>query len=154
MICFYLAEKKDDYAAAKLLFSQYAASIMINLDFQHFEDELNGLEKIYTKPFGGIILAKEKDEIMGCIAVRKFSEDVGELKRMFLKPQYQSKGIGKDLLNGAIQLAKECKYTVLRLDTLNYMFPAIRLYKQAGFYEIPPYYYNPITTAIYFEKLL
>jgi len=154
MSSFYLAVTDDDYAVARSLFKAYAASININLDFQHFDDELDGLKTMYSKPFGGIILAKEKEEIIGCVAIRKISENVGELKRMYIKPAYQNKGIGKILLAEALQLAKECNYAIVKLDTLNYMLPAIHLYQQAGFYETPPYYYNPIETAVYFEKIL
>jgi putative acetyltransferase len=154
MTSFFLAETENDYAAAGSLFREYAASIKINLDFQHFDDELNELKKMYAKPFGGIILAKQEDNIIGCVAIRKISEDTGELKRMFIKPGYQNMGIGKVLLEEALQLAKACNYLKVKLDTLNYMLPAIHLYQQAGFYETPPYYHNPIETAVYFEKNL
>jgi len=154
MTSFYLAETDYDYTVAKSLFKEYAASIKINLDFQHFDDELAGLKKMYAKPFGGIILAKAGSETIGCVAIRKISEEAGELKRMYIKPGYQNRGIGKTLLEEALQLAKECNYSIVKLDTLNYMLPAIHLYTQAGFYETAPYYHNPITTAIYFEKKL
>ena len=154
MTSYYLAETDHDYEVASALFQEYAASIKIDLDFQHFDEELNELKKMYAKPFGGIILAKLEDEIIGCVAIRKINPETGELKRMFIKPRFQNKGIGKFLLEEAFHLARECNYTILKLDTLNYMHPAIHLYKQAGFYETAPYYYNPITTAIYFEKKL
>lgn len=154
MISYYLAVTDDDYAAAGILFKAYAASIQINLDFQHFEEELEGLKQMYGEPYGGIILAKDQEEIMGCVAIRKISDEAGELKRMYIKPGYQNRGIGKVLLENALQLAKKCGYAVVKLDTLNHMLPAIRLYQQAGFYETPPYYHNPIATAVYFEKVL
>jgi len=154
MTSYYLAETDHDYEVARALFQEYAASIKINLDFQHFDEELNELKKMYVKPFGGVILAKQEDEIIGCVAIRKINPETGELKRMFIKPRFQNKGIGKFLLEEAFHLARECNYTILKLDTLNYMYPAIHLYKQAGFYETAPYYHNPITTAVYFEKKL
>ncbi len=154
MISFYSAATNEDYTAAGLLFKEYAVSININLDFQHFNDELEGLKLMYAKPFGGIILSKEGNEMIGCVAIRKLSSRAGELKRMYIKPSHQNKGIGKILLSKALQLAKECNYDFVKLDTLNYMLPAIHLYKQAGFYETPAYYHNPIATAIYFEKAL
>ncbi len=151
---FYLAKTDDDYTQARVLFEEYADTININLDFQHFDEELDGLKKMYASPDGGIILVKEESEIIACVAIRKISESVGELKRMYTKPSHQNKGIGKVLLEKALQLAKDCNYSVVKLDTLNYMQPAIHLYQQAGFYETPPYYHNPVETAIYFEKVL
>ena len=154
MINFYLAETDDDYDNARILYQEYAASIMINLDFQHFEDELDNLKEMYGKPHGGIILATDGQEIFGCVAIRKFNNTTAELKRMYIKSAYQNKGIGKNLLHEAIQLAKKYNYRLIKLDTLNSMDKAIHLYKLAGFYETPPYYQNPIPTAIYFEKVI
>jgi len=154
MIDFYLAKTDEDYGDARLLFKEYADAININLDFQHFDEELDGLRKMYAAPNGGIILAEEESEIIACIGIRKISESVGELKRMYTRPGHQNKGIGKILLEKALQLAKDCNYSVVKLDTLNYMLPAIHLYQQAGFYQIAPYYHNPIPTAVYFEKVL
>jgi ribosomal protein S18 acetylase RimI-like enzyme len=154
MINFYLALSDDDYANARILYKEYAASINVSLAFQHFDDELNELKKMYAHPYGGIILANDGEEIFACVAVRKISDEVAELKRMYVKPAYQNKGIGKILLNHAIELAKNCNYSFIKLDTLNYMFSAIHLYKKAGFYETPPYYNNPIQSAIYLEKTL
>ena len=154
MINYYLAETDDDYAAVRQLFSEYAATLNINLQFQHFDEELGGLKKMYAKPVGGIILAREEEVLIGCVGIRKIDDITGELKRMYIKPGHQNKGIGKTLLEKALALARECKYESVKLDTLNYMLPAIHLYRQAGFYEIPPYYYNPNETALYFEKVL
>ena len=70
---------------------------------------------------------------------------------MFVQAAYQQQGIGKKLLEQVIKLAKDLQYKCIRLDTLNYMAPAINLYKQYGFYEIEAYYNNPDSTAVYFE---
>lgn len=154
MIDYFLAATDEDYEEAKVLFKEYAGAINIDLSFQHFDEELSEIKKMYSHAEGGIILAKNENEFTGCVAIRKFDKTVGELKRMFVKPRYQNFGIGKILLEHAIALAKKCNYKLIRLDTLNYMTPAIHLYKQYGFYEIESYYHNPINTAVYFEKKL
>ncbi|CAN5441285.1 GNAT family N-acetyltransferase [soil metagenome] len=154
MIQYMDAGTATEYSEAKLLFEAYAQSININLGFQKFDEELNSLDQMYCLPFGGIILVKDDNEYIGCVGIRKITLEIGELKRMYVKPLYQKKGIGKVLLQKALMLAKDCNYQKLQLDTLNYMIPAINLYKQNGFYEIPAYYFNPIPTVVYFEKLL
>ena len=151
MSSFSLANTANDYAAAQEMFRAYAAAININLDFQHFEEELSNLSKMYSPPQGGIILASDHESVIGCVAIRRINESEGELKRMYVSPEYQNKGFGKILLQKALMLARECNYEKVKLDTLNYMSAAIHLYQQAGFYEIPPYYSNPISTAVYFE---
>ena len=144
----------EEYAVAASLFDQYATWLAIDLSFQNFEEELNNLKNMYAPPDGGIILFKTENDFSGCIAIRRIDADTAELKRMYVKPAFQHKGIGKGLLNEAILLAEKYGYKKIRLDTLSNMTPAIDLYKKNGFYEIPAYYYNPEKTAVYFEKIL
>jgi ribosomal protein S18 acetylase RimI-like enzyme len=151
----YIISSSDaHYTEAKKLFREYAALINIDLAFQKFEEELSAIHKMYSPPTGGIILCRSDGMFAGCIAIRKLDENVCELKRMYVNPNFQGKGIGKNLLEKALQLANEYSYKLIRLDTLTQMLPAIHLYKQYGFYEIAPYYFNPNTTAVFFEKEL
>lgn len=151
----YLRAATDlEYTHAVLLFKEYAQWLNIDLSFQHFDEELLLLKIMYAAPNGGIVLCKDQDEFIGCIGIRKIDDNIAELKRMFVKPAYQKQGIGKILLEKAIELATVLNYKIIRLDTLNCMTAAIKLYKQYGFYEIPAYYYNPNETAVYFEMKL
>jgi putative acetyltransferase len=152
MADFIIANTDQEYSIAALLFKEYAHWLNIDLQFQHFEEELNSLKTMYAPPDGGLILCKIENEFMACVAIRKINNETAELKRMFVRPAFQGLGIGKILLQKAIELAKEANYSCIRLDTLNHMAPAINLYKRFGFYEIPAYYHNPNTTAVYFEK--
>jgi len=149
-----LVQTDEEYKAAALLFKEYAAWLGIDLGFQHFEEELGNLKTMYNAAAGGIILCKEAGSYIACVAVRRSTANTAELKRMFVQPAHQHKGIGKDLLEKAIALAISCNYEYIRLDTLNHMTPAINLYKKYGFYEIPAYYNNPVSTAVYFEKAI
>ena len=148
------AQKDDDYKAASILFKEYAAWLNIDLGFQHFEKELENLKQMYNAADGGIILCKEANSFIACVAIRRISANTAELKRMYVKPAHQHKGIGNTLLEKSFALAQHCNYEYLRLDTLNHMLPAINLYKKYGFYEIAAYYHNPVSTAVYFEKKL
>ena len=147
-------QSKTEYEAAARLFSEYAQWLGIDLGFQHFDKELQELEKMYAAPTGGIILCRSSGNFVGSVAVRKFEGDMAELKRMYVQPAFQHRGIGKALLKRSLELAKEYKYNFIRLDTLSNMLPAINLYKKYGFYEIAPYYHNPNASAVYFEKEL
>jgi ribosomal protein S18 acetylase RimI-like enzyme len=149
-----LISTDEQYAAAASLFKEYAGWLGIDLGFQHFDEELRELKEMYNNADGGIILCKEGQFFVGCVAVRKKEAHIAELKRMYVQPQQQQKGIGKNLLEQALILAKDRNYHFIRLDTLNHMTPAINLYKKYGFYEIGAYYYNPQPTALFFEKKL
>ena len=152
MIKYIRANTAEEYKYAALLFKAYASWLNIDLGFQHFDKELKEIKIMYGKPEGGIILCKTNDEYVGCVGIRKINSNTAELKRMFIKQDWQKQGIGKKLLEKAVELARELNYTTIRLDTLNYMTPAIKLYKGCGFYEIPAYYNNPNATAVYLEK--
>ena len=151
---FIIADTEEQYRSAALLFKEYANWLNIDLQFQHFEEELTLLKTMYAAPEGGIILCKIENECIACVAIRKINNQTAELKRMFVRLGYQRLGIGKILLEKAIDLARSANYSCIRLDTLNYITAAINLYMQYSFYEIAAYYNNPNTTAIYFEKII
>ena len=149
-----LAESDETYSAAAILFAEYAAWLAIDLSFQHFNEELASLKKMYTPAVGGIILCREENKYIACVAIRKIDNETAELKRMFVQPAYQQKGIGKIMLKKSVELARQLGYKRIRLDTLNYMSAAMNLYKGSGFKEIAPYYHNPNSTAVFFELIL
>lgn len=151
---FIQASSHEHYQAAAILFKEYAASLHINLSFQHFDEELQQLQNMYSLPHGGIILCRDKNIFIGCVGIRKNTEEIAELKRMYVLPTYQGKSIGNEMLNQALLFAKKCRYKSVRLDTLNTMLPAMNLYRKNGFKEINAYYHNPIDTVVYFEKKL
>jgi len=150
-IDFIFARTDEEYELSKKIFLEYAEELGFDLCFQNFEEEIKFIKTQYGKPKGGIILIKLNNDIIGCIGVRKLENRVGELKRMYIKRTFRNKGYGKELLYKAIELAREFNYKKLRLDTLPTMDKAIKLYKEAGFIEIEPYRYNPITETIFFE---
>ena len=149
---FLIASGEEQMNAAASMFKSYAQWLSIDLSFQHFEEELQQLQQMYAPNVGGIILCRQGNEFIGCVGIRKLTETTAELKRMFVLPDYQGKGIGKELLKQAFFLAKNCGYKSVKLDTLNTMLQAMNFYKKNGFIEIAPYYHNPLSTAVYFEK--
>jgi putative acetyltransferase len=154
MIDIIIANSEKEYEAAGILFKEYAVWLNIDLGFQKFDEELLHLKEMYSFPNGAIVLCKSENIFTGCVAVRKKENGIAELKRMFTKAAYRKEGIGALLLQRALELAKELHYKKIRLDTLDTMTPAIKLYKKYGFYEIEPYYFNPEKNAVFFEKSL
>lgn len=154
MISYILAETNSDYAAAASLFKEYVAWLNIDLTFQHFDEELLELEEMYALPRGGIILCKDENKFVACVGIRRLDQKTAEMKRMYVQPAFQRKGIADELVKRSLQLAKRCNYKLVKLDTLNTMMPAMNLYKKYGFTETKAYYHNPNDTVVYFEKIL
>jgi ribosomal protein S18 acetylase RimI-like enzyme len=133
----------------RILFQEYAAWLGFDLCFQNFEEELAGLPGDYASPHGCLLLATYHNEITGCIAVRKIDDGICEMKRLFVRPQYQGLSIGRALAETAISEARTIGYHRMFLDTVPSMHRARALYDSLGFVEIGPYYHNPIPGAVY-----
>ena len=136
------------------LLIEYANYLGIDLSFQNFKEELKTLPGNYGPPEGCILLAYYKEKLAGCVSVRKFQDDICEMKRLYVRPKFRRKNVGKDLSNAIIHKAKEIGYNYMRLDTLPSMKEAITLYLTLGFKEIAPYRYNPFEGAKFYELKL
>lgn len=142
---------ENNIAAAVKLFREYADWLGIDLAFQGFEKELSIIHEMYAPPHGALFVVYDQNEAIGCLGLRKIGDGVGELKRMYLKESYRQKGIGKMMLDAALEKARSIGYQKVRLDTLDTMSPAMRFYEKNGFSKIEAYYHNPIAGAVYFE---
>jgi len=144
----------DQINDAISLFQEYANSLNISLAFQNFEEELNIINSMYGSPTGCLLLVYDNVLPIACAAYRKTGEDICELKRMYIKPDYRGKGVSQEILNILCTRAKLNGYKLMRLDTLDTMIPAIKLYIKNGFYTIDAYCYNPNEGVVYMEKSL
>lgn len=103
-IGFIKVESHKNYEIAKDLFKEYEQDIGIDLSFQNFSKELQNLKQQYEEPFGGIILLEYNLMIIGCVAIRKQDDSIGELKRMYIQKTYRKYGLGKLLLKRRLNL--------------------------------------------------
>lgn len=75
----------------------------------------------------------------GCGGVQLFGNDFGELKRMYVRPQFRGLGFGKLMLDHLAEYTRSRGVGVLRLETGIHQTAAIALYERAGFRRIPPF---------------
>jgi len=150
------ATTEDDIQAARRLFSDYAASLGIDLGFQDFESELATLPGDYAPPQGALLLAVEDDRVLGCVALRPLepAARMGELKRLYVSPAGRGQGIGLTLTLAILHAARSAGYERVRLDTLPSMQTAQRMYERLGFRDIDAYRYNPVESARFLELKL
>ncbi len=136
------------------LFEEYSASLGFDLDFQDFEEELVNLPGVYAPPDGRLLIAFWQEQVAGCVALRKLEDRICEMKRLYVRTQFQSLGIGRSLAEAIIEEARKIGYHSMRLDTISSMDRAKALYLSLGFKEIAPYRYNPIKGAAFMELVL
>jgi ribosomal protein S18 acetylase RimI-like enzyme len=139
----------------KELFMAYQLELGEDLCFQNFSDELENPLKKYGPPKGVLLLAMNNKEIAGCVALQPLPETgTCEMKRLYVKPGFRKQQIGFVLVERLLQEAENSGYTRMKLDTLERLQPAIRLYEKFGFVNTSSYYTNPLTHVVYMEKEL
>jgi putative acetyltransferase len=138
------ANSRSDVDAARRLFTEYAASLDIDLGFQDFASELEGLPGEYVPPSGALLVAMDGERAVGCVALRPLEPpSVAEIKRLYVVPAEHHRGLGVRLAEAALCAARAAGYTRVRLDTLSSMKAAQRLYEGLGFSDIEAYRHNP-----------
>ena len=111
----------------------------ITVDFKtRHEEEIAKLD-ISLPSEGRIILAVVGDETVGIAYLRRINDEIAEIKRMYVRPAFHRKGIGRALLKDLVSVASELGYSRIRLDTARFMKEAHSLYQAEGFEEIEPY---------------
>lgn len=137
------------------LFREYAEQLGVDLCFQGFDAELDGLPGDYAAPHGTLLLAFVDGEPAGCGAVRPLVDvdypNACEMKRLYVRRPFRRFGIGRLLAQALLDHATSAGYSTMLLDTLDEMEAARGLYASLGFEEIPPYYYNPLPGAHYLK---
>jgi ribosomal protein S18 acetylase RimI-like enzyme len=165
MLKIYPAETEEDLEAVKQLFTvdadyifelfnPHSASLAERLS-QKILDEADNLPGEYAAPKGCILLAEDKDEIAGCIAISEITAGLCELKRIYVKPQFRRIGIGKRLADAVIEKAVQLKYKRMRLDTNNgLLIGAKELYISLGFKETGHIEGSPLKSSVHMELKL
>ncbi len=134
------AESLTSLNQARLLFEEYAAEWPgPDLAAENFAGELTGLPGSYAPPEGRLLIAVFDDQPAGCIALRKLSDEAGEIKRLYVKPGFRNLRIGRSLVEAAIAEARKIGFAHVHLDTIRAMGRARAIYQSFGFREIDPY---------------
>jgi len=122
------------------------------LCFQNFDKELAELPGDYAPPDGRMLLATYEGQLAGCVALRKLDGAICEMKRLYLRPKFRGKGLGRVLAETVINQARQIGYKRMRLDTVEPMMKdAVAMYRRLGFKEIAPYRPNAISGTLYME---
>jgi len=139
----------DDRSIVETLFREYVASLAEDISFQNVDDELGTLPGKYARPAGVVLIAHDGEEAAGAVAYRMVEPGVCEMKRLYVRPAFRGRAIGRELANELIADARERSYRTMLLDTLASMEAARSLYRDLGFVPVAAYYDNPLPGVMY-----
>lgn len=106
-------------------------------------------------PFLHFFIIEQGDKTVGCGALRVLDDKYGELKRMYVRPDYRGRGFGRQLIRHLEQTARTLGVTCMRLETGPEQIEALALYRSEGYTDIPPYgEYIDSPVSVCMEKVL
>ena len=93
-----------------------------------------------------------KGTVAGCVGLRPLEDNICEMKRLWVEPEFQGIGLGRHLAEVIVAAGRELGYQAMRLDTLpDRLQAAQHIYQSLGFQPIPDYYANPTDGVAMFE---
>ncbi len=107
-----------DTSAVLDIWQEYIVSPSVSLAYQGYEDEFANLPGKYARPDGRLLLAEAAGQITGCIALRRISARICEMKRLYVRPSARGMGLGRQLVERLILEAAQAGYDEMRLDVL------------------------------------
>ena len=159
MLEIYPVETDKDIGLVKRLLEEYLAcreleDSIFPQEVQAFQKQLSKLPAEFAEPSGCLLLAMYGELPAGCVGLRDLGDDICEMKRLYIRPEFRGLKIGRKLMESIIAEARRIGYFAIRGDTIPSMQVAQALYASLGFKEIGPYHYNPIEGVKFIELKL
>ncbi len=83
--------------------------------------------------FSQIFVAEKNTTIIGIIVLQKLADSVAEIKNVAVLPELQGQGIGRFLIENAIQIARQMNFKTIQIGTANSSVKQLYLYQKLGF---------------------
>ena len=123
------------------------------IKFEEIEGDIDSELDNSKDKYIACLVAYENDIPAGIIALYKTSDNICELKRMFVKSEFRNKGIGHNLVRNIVKIAKNKGFEKIQLDTCYWMKYAHHVYKSYGFVEVETHSFKDkvLSSRKYFE---
>jgi DNA-binding MarR family transcriptional regulator/RimJ/RimL family protein N-acetyltransferase len=106
-----------------------------------------------SPPDGAFLVGRIDGEVMACGGVQRHSRTVGEIKRMWIAPDWRGCGLGARTLAALEDEARRLGYRKVHLDTNGTLVEAIAMYERSGYHAIERYNDNPYAQAWFAKSL-
>ena len=154
-------ENPKQIAAAQQLMRDYLAWFFALVPgsenaptFQGWEAEITSLPGIYAPPMGRLLLATFDEQPAGCVALKQVTDQIGELKRMYVSHNFRGKRIGWHLGKAFVEEARTIGYKRVVLDSHVSMTHAHKIYEELGFKRVtaPPNFPQELIPVVVFME--
>ena len=98
--------------------------------------DITDISKYYMDNNGDFEVVEFRGNIIGSYGIYKIDEDTCELRKMYLKQNFQGLGLGNIMIENSFKMAKALGYKRITLQTNSLLYKAVKLYKKYGFEEI------------------
>jgi putative acetyltransferase len=146
-----ITQERPDSADAMQLIDE----LQTHLNPEKYPDESRhgySVEKLLRERVAFFVTRRD-NTLAGCGGIKLFGTEYGEVKRMYVRPQYRGLGLGKLMLDHLAAYARDRQISTLRLETGIYQTEAIKLYERYGFARRGPFgEYTEDPMSIYFER--
>ena len=127
------AVSPDDIESVKSLFLAHEKELAEDACFHGFDAEMKNIQNIYSAPTGALLLAINNGDAIGVVGMVGNNDKTAEMKRLYVKPEWRGRGVGRMLCEEILKAAKKQLYKTMRLETLFRLEAAISLYLEYGF---------------------
>lgn len=126
-----IGDEKDILKLIDIVLSDYG----LKLEPNGADSDVTDINKFYYNNNGWFQVIEENNKIIGSVGIYKINSSTCELRKMYLYKEYQGKGLGKTLLQNALESAENLGYNTITLQTNSLLNKALPLYKSFGFDE-------------------
>jgi GNAT superfamily N-acetyltransferase len=136
-------------------FQQLVKELDLELKIRDGEEHVLNAQLNKTDTIKHVIVVYDNDEPVACGAIREYTPDTMEVKRMFVVLDKRGKGIATTILTELESWCKELNYKKCILETGKNQPEAIRLYEKNNYIRIDNYgHYQGVENSVCFEKEL
>jgi|694.fasta_scaffold108629_4 ribosomal protein S18 acetylase RimI-like enzyme len=115
-----------------MLIQEYACSLSVK-SANLIKSEIQTHWPMYSDQRGRFLLAFMGKRVAGMAGIKYAKSGVCELKRLYVLPTCRRLGLGRLMVGKLLAEASTLGYRMVRLETLDFMVEAIRLYESFGF---------------------
>ena len=142
-----------DSAVVESLLSAFAAEIAVLYPGWSLDSGPSARPEDFAGDYGRFLVVRHRGQPVACGGVKRLDDRTGEIKRLYVVPEYRGRGIGRELLESLESVARRFGWEAVRLDTGDNQEAALKLFTSSGYVAIDDYNANPYA-RYWFEKSL